>query len=135
MAGIEDLKLWRSEPLVKDYINWNFKRPYLGKWWSTDLPFVRDWGTPGNLIYELDLPYPLADKKTKSALDLIDDIKTVKTYSPVDAHGFAMGSENLDLLDQEGHPQRWAKKFDYKVSLLYKHVLNTRGKILQSIVD
>jgi hypothetical protein len=107
MASIDDLKLWRSEPLVKDYINWNFERPYLGKWWSTDLPFVRDWGSAGNLMYELDLPYPLADKKTKSALDLIDDMKIIKNYTPVDAHGFAMGSENLELVDKKGYNQKW----------------------------
>jgi len=115
MAGADDLKFWRSEPLVKDYIDWHFKRPYLGKWWSTDLPFARDWGSAGNLIYELDLPYPLADKKTKTVLDLLDDLKTVKNYTPVDAHGFAMGDENLQLVDQEGYQQRWEKKFNRKL--------------------
>ena len=109
MSGIDDLKFFRSEPFVKDYINWHFKRPYLGQWWSTDLPFVRDWGTPGNLIYELDLPYPLANEKTKTISHLLDDIKKVKAYTPVDAHGFAMGSDNIDLVDQEGNTQKWEK--------------------------
>jgi hypothetical protein len=126
MAGIEDLKLWRSEPPVGDWLQFNPKHPtldwrvpYQGRWYTSNLDFVRDWMGSGNIIKELDIKSPIPLSKEfqtyprhwlshsslpeyppKTITELLDDIKTLKKWVPTEG----MGSR-LDQLDQS-HPFR-----------------------------
>ena len=126
MAGIEDLKLWRSESMPDEWIKFNpnhptlgWKYPYQGRWYTSNLDFARDWMGSGNIIKELDIKSPIPLSKefqtyprhwlshsslpeypAKNITELLDDIKTLKKWVPTEG----MGSK-LDLLDQS-HPFR-----------------------------
>jgi len=126
MAGIEDLKLWRSESMPDEWIKFNpnhptlgWKYPYQGRWYTSNLDFVRDWMGSGNIIKELDIKSPIPLSKefqsyprhwtsdtwrpqytAKTITELLDDIKTLKKWVPTEG----MGSR-LDQLDQS-HPFR-----------------------------
>ena len=126
MAGIEDLKLWRSEPPVGDWLQFNPKHPtldwrvpYQGRWYTSNLDFARDWMGSGNIIKELDIKSPIPLSKEfqtyprhwlspsslpeyppKTITELLDDIKKLKPWIPTEG----MGSR-LDQLDMS-HPFR-----------------------------
>ena len=110
MAGIDDIKLWRSEPPIGDWKKLNpnhptlgWKYPYQGRWYTSNLDFVRDWGGSGNIIKELDIksPIPLAKEfhgpptwlgklptyPPKTILELLDDIKKLKKWVPTEGMG------------------------------------------------
>jgi len=113
MAGIDDIKLWRSEPPIGDWkaldphhptLGW--KHPYQGRWYTSNLDFVRDWGGSGNIIKELDIQSPISLAKEyqgppkwigknptyppKTILELLDDIKTLKKWVPTEGMGAKM---------------------------------------------
>jgi hypothetical protein len=124
-GGIEDLKVWRSEPVPDEWIKFNpnhpslkWRVPYQGKWYTGDLNFARDWMGSGNIIKELDIKSPISLSKeiqnyprhwtdshlskysSKNITELLDDIKKLKTWVPTEG----MGS-SLNKLDQN-HPFR-----------------------------
>ena len=125
-GGIEDLKLWRSEPMPDEWIKFNpnhpsleWRVPYQGRWYTGDLNFARDWMGSGNIIKELDIKSPIPLSKefqsyprhwtsdtwrpqytAKNITELLDDIKKLKPWVPTEG----MGSK-LDVLDQR-HPFR-----------------------------
>ena len=124
--GIENLKLWRSEPIPDEWIKFNpdhptmkWRVPYQGRWYTSDLNFARDWMGSGNIIKELDIKSPIPLSKeiqnyprhwlshsslpeypAKNITELLDDIKKLKKWVPTEG----MGSK-LDKLDQS-HPFR-----------------------------
>ena len=126
MAGIEDLKLWRSESMPDEWIKFNpnhptlgWKYPYQGRWYTSNLDFARDWMGSGNIIKELDIKSPIPLSKEfqtyprhwlspsslpeyppKTITELLDDIKKLKPWIPTEG----MGSR-LDQLDMS-HPFR-----------------------------
>ena len=126
MAGIEDLKLWRSEPIPDEWIKFNpdhptmkWRVPYQGRWYTSDLNFARDWMGSGNIIKELNIKSPIPLSKefqtyprnwssfshlpeypAKNITELLDDMKKLKKWVPTEG----MGSK-LDKLDQS-HPFR-----------------------------
>ena len=126
MAGIDDLRLFRSEPRPDEWIKFNPKHPtldwrvpYKGRWYTSNLDFVRDWMGSSNIIKELNIKSPISLSKeiqnyprhwashswgpeypAKNITELLDDIKTLKPWVPTEG----MGSK-LDLLDQN-HPFR-----------------------------
>ena len=126
MAGIDDLRLFRSESMPDEWIKFSrnhptlgWKYPYQGRWYTSNLDFARDWMGSGNIIKELNIKSPIPLSKefqnyprhwlshsslpeypAKNITELLDDIKTLKKWVPTEG----MGSK-LDLLDQ-GHPFR-----------------------------
>ena len=118
MAGIEDIKLWRSEPPIGDWMKFNpnhptlgWKYPYQGRWFTGDLDFVRGWMGPNNIIKELDIksPIPLAKQfhgppeqfwewknpeyAPKTIKELLRDQKILKNWIPT--HGMGAGLDKL----------------------------------------
>ena len=119
MAGIEDIKLWRSEPPIGDWMKFNpnhptlgWKYPYQGRWFTGDLDFTRNWMGADNIIKELDIksPIPLAKQfqgppeqfyewkyptyATKTIKELLKDQKILKNWIPT--HGMGSGLDKLD---------------------------------------
>jgi len=119
--GIDDLRLFRSEPRPDEWIKFNPKHPtldwrvpYKGRWYTSNLDFARDWGGSGNIIKELNIKSPIPLSKeiqnyprhwrshswgpeypAKNILELIRDKKILKDWVPTEG----MGS-NLGKLDQ-----------------------------------
>ncbi len=118
MAGIDDIKLWRSEPPIGDWMKFNpnhptlgWKYPYQGRWFTGDLDFVRGWMGADNIIKELDIksPIPLAKQfqgppeqfwewkhptyAPKTITELVRDQKILKNWIPT--HGMGSGLDKL----------------------------------------
>jgi len=110
MAGIEDIKLWRSEPPISDWKKLNpnhptlgWKYPYQGRWYTSNLDSVRDWMGSGSIIKELDIKSPISlapeyqgpptwigknpTYAPKTILELLDDTKTLKKWVPTEGMG------------------------------------------------
>tara|TARA_R100001594_G_C4014079_1_gene257657 strand:- start:162 stop:1217 length:1056 start_codon:yes stop_codon:yes gene_type:complete len=65
MAGIEDLKLWRTEPFLstfqefspeKKYLDWKY--PLQGRWFAPDIDYPRRYLGTDTIIKELDTKFP-----------------------------------------------------------------------------
>ena len=118
MAGIDDIKLWRSEPPIGDWMKFNpnhptlgWKYPYQGRWFTGNLDFVRGWMGADNIIKEFDIksPIPLAKEfhgppeqfwewkhptyGAKTIKELLKDQKILKNWIPT--HGMGSGLDKL----------------------------------------
>jgi len=106
MAGIEDLKLYRTEPFLDTFQEFSqakkdlgWKVPLNGRWFAPDLEYPRNWLGPDTIIKELDTKFPFNFYKpdlkinipgdnfvmqgVKSADDLIADQKIISEWFPV----------------------------------------------------
>ena len=107
MAGIEDLKLWRTEPFLNTFQEFydkpglEWKKPYQSRWFSQE-PYY-DWLGPDTIMKELDtkLPFNYYDKagqieipgegftmkSVKSAADLAKDRALLHDWFPFKGAG------------------------------------------------
>ena len=129
MAGIEDLKLYRTEPFLNtfqqfyddiDGLGW--KADKQGRWFAPDLEYPRNWLGTDTIIKELDTKFPFnfSDPKTnkvpipgdnfitygsKTASQLAADQKLLKNWFPI-----YMGQDNIvNNIDEEFFD--WRKDF------------------------
>ena len=100
MAGIDDLRLFRSEPPPGEWLQFNprhptldWRYPYQGRWYTGDLDFARGWMGSGNIIKELNIKSPIRIGGTKTITDLLDDLKTLKKWVP--SEGMGQGLDQL----------------------------------------
>jgi hypothetical protein len=94
MAGIEDLRLFRSQSSPGEWLQFNPKHPtldwrypYQGRWYTGDINFARGWMGSGNIIKELNIKSPIPIGGTKTITDLLDDLKTLKKWVPPEGMG------------------------------------------------
>ena len=118
MAGIEDIKLWRSEVPMGDWMNFDpnhptlgWKYPYQGRWFTGDKGFAQRWMGADNIIKELDIKSPIPLTKEyhgptqefwewkdpeyapKTIKELVRDQKILKNWVP--SHGMGSGLDKL----------------------------------------
>ena len=129
MVGIEDLKLWRTEPFLDtfqqfyddiDGLGW--KADKQGRWFAPDIEYPRNWLGTDTIIKELDTKFPFnfSDPKTykvpipgdnfitygsKTASQLAADQQLLKNWFPL-----YMGQGDIvNNIDQEFFD--WRKEF------------------------
>ena len=118
MAGIEDLKLWRTEPYLQNLQEFypkpglEWKEPFQGRWMAPDIRFPQQWLGPETVIKELDtkFPFSFADeagqietagpaydkywgkgfttKSAKTAADIAKDEALLKEWFPVNTRSY-----------------------------------------------
>ena len=131
MAGIEDLKLWRTEPFLETFQEFSpdkkdlgWKYPYQGRWFSP-VPYY-DWLGPDTIMKELDtkLPFNFYDKAgqietpgegfimkgAKNAADLANDRAVLQEWFPYkDAGPFYKSKLTFDMKPEWYKWQKRAK--------------------------
>ena len=128
MAGIEDLKLWRTEPFLETFqqfspegdLGWKYDKQ--GRWFAPSLDYPRNWLGTDTIIKELDTKFPFnfSDPNTykvpiagndfitygsKTASQLAADQQLLKNWFPI-----YMGQDDIvKNIDQEFFD--WRKDF------------------------
>ena len=147
MAGIEDLKLWRTEPFLETFQEFSpdkkdlgWKYPYQGRWFSP-VPYY-DWLGPDTIMKELDtkLPFNFYDKAgqietpgegfimkgAKNAADLAKDRAVLQEWFPYkDAGPFDKSKLTFDMKPEW---YKWQKKYldDLKLTKMENASLDFR---------
>lgn len=121
MSGIEDLKLYRTEPFLETFQEFSqgkkdvgWKEPIQGRWFAPDIEYPRKWLGTDTIIKELDTKFPFNFYKpdlkidipgdnfvmqgVKSADDLIADTKLINEWFPV--HTRNLGGVNHQMVGE-----------------------------------
>ena len=136
MSGIEDLKLWRTEPFLSAFQEFSpdkkglgWKEPIQGRWFAPE-PFY-DWLGPDTIIKELDTKFPInmydetghitvpgegfTMKSVKSAADLAKEKAVLEKWLPYGPDSGPFDQTTLDRKMDYEKFREWHKNYLDKI--------------------